>query len=109
MKEMILFKNDEIGVSIRTITIDGVIWFIAKDVADYLGYKDSPKAITTHCKKSIVVGDICKDGISPSLDGKPLSDITPNWKAIKMIPESDIYRLVMKSELQSAIDLIPQP
>lgn len=103
MNNLSVFKNDTLKVSVRMIEKNGEPWFIAKDVADALGYKDSQKAITTHCKKSSTFGNIFMVGDSPSLDGKPLSEVTPNWRAIKIIPESDLYRLIIKSELQSAI------
>jgi len=35
---------------IRTVEIDGEIWFVATDVASTLGYRNSSKAINDHCK-----------------------------------------------------------
>lgn len=58
--------------------------FIAKDVAEALGYTDKDYAIRTHCKRAQQLpGDF-----SGSLDSR-----------LKLIPESDVYRLVMRSKL----------
>lgn len=44
------FPKDEDQHKIRTIELDGVIWFVARDVAMTLGYKNTNKAIKDHCK-----------------------------------------------------------
>ncbi len=36
--------------SIRTFLIDGNPWFVAKDVAEALKYKDTVNAIKQHCR-----------------------------------------------------------
>lgn len=74
---------------IRTIEIDGIIWFIAKDVATALGYQDTQNAVRRHCKKVQYIGG--GRNAHPPLDPQTI-----------IIPESDIYRLVMKSKLPSA-------
>jgi prophage antirepressor-like protein len=38
------------GVGIRVLDIDGDPWFVAKDVAQVLGYATPQKAIYDHCK-----------------------------------------------------------
>lgn len=43
MNELTVFDNVEFG-SIRTVAIDGEPWFVGKDVANALGYKDPTKA-----------------------------------------------------------------
>ena len=42
-----LFHNDDFG-DIRTVVIDGEPWFVAKDVASLLGYKETAKAVRFH-------------------------------------------------------------
>ena len=37
MNDLQIFKNDEFG-QIRTVDIDGQIWFVGKDIAQALGY-----------------------------------------------------------------------
>lgn len=60
--------------------------FAANDIAKALGYIETAKAIRTHCK-----------GVSEM-------DIPSNGEIqrMKIIPEGDIYRLVIKSQLLSA-------
>ena len=41
MSNITIFKNEELNVELRTILLDGVEWFIAKDIADYLEYSDT--------------------------------------------------------------------
>ena len=44
---MRVFNNPEFG-SVRTVIINGEIWFVGKDVAGALGYSNSNDAIITH-------------------------------------------------------------
>lgn len=46
--EMKIFNNEEFG-NIRTVTIDGEPWFVGKDVAIALGYKDTSDAMKKTC------------------------------------------------------------
>ena len=77
------FNNNEV----RTILIDDQPWFIAKDVATILGYSDTSNAVRRHCRKSTNIGV----GVSPSLQSQTI-----------IIPESDVYRLSMRSNLEGA-------
>lgn len=72
--------------SIRTIEKDGEVWFIAKDVAETLGYSNVSDAIMRHCK------GVAKHDI-PTTSG---------IQSMNIIPERDVYRLIMKSTLPSA-------
>jgi prophage antirepressor-like protein len=84
--------------SIRTVVdADQKVWFVARDVAVALGYADAPAAITQHCKKSVQVVDFIRVGETHTLD--KLNELQPQTK---LIPESDVYRLVMRSKLSSA-------
>lgn len=47
MNELQIFKNDEFG-EIRTVEISGEPWFVGKDVAEVLGYKDTADSIKKH-------------------------------------------------------------
>ena len=42
------FSNSNIGVNLTTVLIDNEPWFIAKEVADILGYDNAPQAIRTN-------------------------------------------------------------
>ena len=42
--------------NVRAIEIDGAAWFVAKDVADALGYANTRKAVSDHCRHGRPVG-----------------------------------------------------
>lgn len=76
--------------NIRTIMKNDEPWFVAKDVAEVLGYEEPHKAIAKHCK-------------SPELlKGDEASLLTTSPRGINIIPERDVYRLVMRSKLPAA-------
>lgn len=86
--EMKLFVSEEFGM-VRTMEENGQVLFCAKDVARALGYADTAKAVTKHCRKDRWV-------IRPVIDRMGRS------QKAKFISESDVYRLVLKSELPNA-------
>ena len=45
--KLMLFSNEEFG-EIRTLLIDGEPWFVGKDVASTLGYRDHTDALKRH-------------------------------------------------------------
>ena len=65
-------------------------FFIGKDVAGAIGYKDTASAVSTHCKHGFPIGV----GESPT----PLG-IDPQTI---IIPEGDVYRLIIRSKLPAA-------
>ena len=72
------------GAAIRVITDKlGDPWFVARDVADALGYSKPENAIARHCKAATT---------TPKQGGGFMT----------IIPERDLYRLVMKSKLPAA-------
>lgn len=73
---------------IRTVEIEGEIWFVASDVAKTLGYAKPSNAVNTHCKDKGTL----KQGI-PTSSGEQLMTI---------INEPNVYRLIIKSKLPSA-------
>lgn len=77
------FDGNEVRV---TTGEDGNVWFVAKDVATALGYTNPQKAVRDHCKG-------VNDSFTPSAGGD---------QKVKIIPEPDVYRLVMRSKLPSA-------
>lgn len=74
------------GLTVRTIERDGEPWFVANDVAEALGYSRSDNAITAHCK---------------SKETYPLES-GGQVRHINIIPERDVYRLIMRSKLPTA-------
>ena len=71
------------GHSVRVIDIEQDPWFVAKDVAEVLGYAKTENAIARHCKA----------GTTTPKQGGGL---------ITIIPERDVYRLIMRSKLPEA-------
>jgi prophage antirepressor-like protein len=78
------------GASVRTLMVDGEPWFVAKDVAEVLGYANSSRSIQDHCKAA----QILKSTDSVVLEIPP--------RGLQIIPERDVYRLVMRSKLPAA-------
>lgn len=72
---------------IRTLTVDGEPYFVAKDMAEALGYSNTRDAISKHCKNQNSVA------IRGGNRGNP---------NLTIIPESDVYRLITKSRLPEA-------
>jgi prophage antirepressor-like protein len=97
MTNLIPFQFDTATVRVIT-TESGEILFVASDVAKALGYNEPHKAVSAHCKKSKSLINI--DGINrPVQQNQPLANLD---QKTKLIPESDVYRLVMRSKLEQA-------
>lgn len=79
------FQSPAFG-QIRVTVIDNKPMFVANDVAAMLGYSDQPKAVRTHCKGVAVLSTPTEGGV----------------QNVKFIPESDVYRLIMRSKLPEA-------
>lgn len=95
MNELKIFENSEFG-EIRTVEIDGKPYFVASDVAKALGYAIPHKAVQTHCKGVLKWNIGVNTGVKA--DGSPAVQNVD----MLVIPEGDIYRLVVKSQLPSA-------
>ena len=86
-KHIQVFNNTEFG-EIRTMEINGEPWFVGKDVATALGYKETAKAVREHV-------DTEDKGVSV-LD-------TPGGKQnLTVINESGMYSLILSSKLEGA-------
>lgn len=70
----------------------GEPWFLAPEVCRILGYARPNDAVTAHCKHA----KILKHGEIPYLEINP--------RGVYIIPESDLYRLTMRSQLPGAVD-----
>ncbi len=86
-----LFKNNDFG-NIRVIQIDGIEWFIGKEVAEALGYSDSKSAIRDHV--DLEDKQIIQRGQIATLD-------IPN-RGLTVINESGLYSLILSSKLATA-------
>ncbi len=83
------------GAKVRVVVKDGEPWFVAKDVAEVLGYARPADAVAEHCKGTLPF--VC--GETPNTKGR--GGLRANT-TLSIIPERDIYRLVMRSNLPSA-------
>lgn len=88
MNEVTIFNNEEFG-SIRTVEIDGEIWFVGKDVAEKLGYKDTVNALKSH--------------VDEEDKRRGCRITTPSGtQEMTIINESGLYSLVLSSKLPRA-------
>lgn len=88
-----IFEKAEFG-SVRVVTYKNEPWFVASDVAKALGYERPADAVNIHCKKANKITQYCD---SPDRVKTPPINLN-------IIPESDVYRLVMRSNLPAAIE-----
>lgn len=60
------------GAKVRVVVKDGEPWFVAKDVAEVLGYENTAEAIRDHCKNVVLVGGSEMLGASDYNDARAL-------------------------------------
>ena len=87
MDRLQIFNNEEFG-QIRTVTIDNEPWFVGKDVATALGYKDTSDALKKHV--------LSEDKLT-----RRFADSGQN-REMYIINESGLYALIFGSKLDSA-------
>mgnify|MGYP002509788444 CR=1 FL=1 len=91
MNEIMTFSNSEFG-EIRTVTIDGEPWFVAKDISEKLGYARTPNMIK-------LVDDEDKRNISSSdLE----QQVYKQNYTIGIINESGLYAAIFGSKQENA-------
>ena len=100
MEAKIQYFQSPVFGQIRVMVIDDKPMFVAKDVAAMLGYNEPHKAISRHCKGCMKHPVECVTGTYTDSNGK--SQNTKQIMDILFIPESDVYRLVMRSKLPEA-------
>lgn len=81
--------TDDIFGTVRMVVVDGVPHAVANDIAKALGYKNTTKAIYDHCKY-----------VTKSYIPHPQS--VEKRMIVNVIPQADIFRLIMNSRLPSA-------
>lgn len=87
MNDIKVFENDAFG-SVRTMDMEGEVWFVGKDVAEILGYTNPSKALADHVDEE------------DKLNNESLSSLGQRggW----LINESGLYSLVLSSKLPTA-------
>lgn len=88
MNELRIYENLEFG-KVRTMEINGEPYFVAKDVAEILGYAKPENALTTHVDKD----DTLKQGVTDSLG---------RTQNTTLINESGLYSLIFSSKILKA-------
>ncbi|HBF8536836.1 phage antirepressor KilAC domain-containing protein [Clostridioides difficile] len=87
MNNLQIFKNNTFG-EIRVIEIKEEPWFVGKDIAEKLGYKDTSDALKRHVDdEDKGVGEIPTPGGNQNM---------------RLINESGLYSLILSSKLSSA-------
>lgn len=97
------FESDEERQfnELRTIrTDDGDVMFCGIDAARMIGYKRPSDAISQHARHSVKYRVPCKSGSYIDNNGKEIEIIKE--ADLLFIPDSDLFRLILKSQLPSA-------
>ena len=93
-EKLMVFESQEFG-SIRTLVVDGEPWFVGKDVAEKLGYKNTKDAMIAH-----VSDEDRHHFLRSEITTLENSDI-PN-RGLNFINESGLYSLILSSKLPTA-------
>lgn len=102
MSNVTIFTNPEFG-QLRTIEREGELWFVAKDVAAILGYRQFDNMYK-------LLEDSDYDTINPQLteftgflqNGGSLLEPNKNIQTLKIINESGLYACIFNSTLPAA-------
>lgn len=97
-----VFSNEKFG-DVRTIIIDDEPWFVGKDVAKILGYKETANMrkliekedFTEINPQTLDIAGFVQFGISPL-------EPNPNVKRMLLINESGLYQAIFRSALPEA-------
>lgn len=85
-KEMMIFNNVDFG-NVRVMVMNEEVWFVAKDVADILGFRDGYTATRCLDEDEKLIHTLCVAGQN---------------REITMINESGLYSLIMSSKKPEA-------
>lgn len=87
MHELQIFNNEEFG-EVRTVVIEGEPWFVGKDVAEALGFKNPRQGLATN--------------VTDEDKGVHSVDTPSGTQQMTIINESGLYALIFGSKLESA-------
>lgn len=74
--------------TVRAVELDGRAWFVGRDVAVALGYRDTVNALKQHCRGVV--------------KRHPIIDALGRSQEVTLIGEGDVLRLVVRSKLPAA-------
>ena len=98
MNELQIFNNEEFG-NVRSLMIDNEPWFVGKDVAEALGYKNVYVCTDGHRNDENSHGWADSDD---KRDGVVIHDSMGREQKPIIINESGLYSLILSSKLESA-------
>lgn len=100
--ELQIFQNPRFG-QLRTVIINGEVYFVGKDVATALGYSNTRDALAKHVepedKKNVDLNSVA--------NCDPINDaVSKGWikNEVTVINESGLYSLILSSKLPQAKD-----
>ena len=85
------------GSQVRTLNIENEPWFVGKDVAEILGYKNTRDALAKHVD--------AEDKRSEIVKASQVPQNTMGYQNIDLISESGVYSLILASRMPKAISL----
>ena len=114
--EIKVFEHKDFG-KVRTMLVDGQPYFVGKDVADILGYRNPQKAIRDHVEDEdkTVNDSFTVNGTSPILINESgvysliLSSHLPTAKQFKHWVTSEVLPAIHRYGLYAAEDLLDDP
>ena len=86
MNEITIFNNEKFG-EVRTVELNGEAWFVGKDIASALKYKDTADAIKNHVEEDDKMGGYNTDPCIIDSLGRKQYPI--------FINESGLYSLIL--------------
>ena len=89
MNEMAIFKNENFGEG-RTVLINDIPYFVGKDVAEILGYKNTRDALLKRVDEE------------DKRDGVTICDSIGREQKPVLINESGLYSLILSSKMPNA-------
>lgn len=92
MNDLQLFNFE--GNEVKSILIDEVPYFVGKDVAEILGYKNTRDALAKHVD--------AEDKISEIVKSSQVSQNATGYQNIDLISESGVYALIFGSKMPNA-------
>lgn len=107
MNELKVFENQEFG-EIRTLAFNDELWFVGKDIAESLGYKNTKDAIISHVfeedRRIIQKSEFTtfENHIPKSVLTMELSISEIPNRGLTIINEAGVYALIFGSKLDSA-------
>ena len=90
MNELKVFENAEFG-KVRSIEVDGIPYFVGKDVAEILGYQNGSRDINRHVDEEDRVTEMIPQYQNGTLVSQAI-----------LINESGLYSLILSSKMPNA-------